>query len=239
MYVNIIHRVLDLLAPRTCCICGRRLAVGDNLVCTSCLLHLPFTDFIDNVYENDMAKAFWGRIKHFEKAFAPFYHLPHSQSARIIYQLKYFNKPGIGIDIGEMIGKKLSEKHFFEDIDCLLPVPLSHDREKKRGYNQSEMIAEGLRNVTKLPILKGAVRRISFGESQTKKSRMDRNENVRHVFKLVRGEKVKGRHILVVDDVVTSGATICALAAQLEQMEGVRISVVAIGYAGEWRFMEK
>ena len=239
----LLKSLFDIIAPRTCIVCGCRLAISEELVCTPCRLHLPHTDFLDDPYENEMAKAFWGRIKHFEKAFAPIYHFPHSQSAHIIYQLKYFDKPEIGIEAGEMIGKMMANKGFFDDIDCILPVPLAKERLRKRGYNQSEMIAEGLHNISHLPIIKDAVKRTSFLSSQTDKSRLARYENVDNVFELTKNDaiisKLKGKHILIVDDVVTTGATICSLAKTLETIGGIHISVASIGYAGQWRFVKK
>lgn len=238
-----LRSLLDIIAPRTCLLCGCRLAVSEELLCTPCRLHMPHTDFLDDAYGNEMAKTFWGKIRHFEKAFAPIYHIPHAQSARIIYQLKYFGKPEIGIDVGEMMGRMMADKGFFDDIDCLLPVPLAKSRQRKRGYNQSELLAEGLHNISHLPIIKNAVRRTSFLSSQTDKSRLARYENVDNAFELTDNEMVtaelKGKHILVVDDVVTTGATICSLAKALQPIDGIRISVASIGYAGQWRFVKQ
>lgn len=230
MYVSAIHRLLDLVAPRTCCVCDKRLAVNEEILCASCVRHLPWTDFIDNPYENELAKLFWGRIKNFEKAFAPVYYIPHSLSARSIYQLKYFNKSDLGIDMGLMMGRMLKTSGFLDDIDCILPVPLTNKRRRERGYNQSEMIAEGLCSVSRLPMVKDAVIRVSFGGSQTKKDKMERSENVENAFKLINDKKVRGKHILIVDDIVTTGATICAVANQFECVSDVKISVAALGY---------
>lgn len=236
------NSLLDLLIPRTCPVCGRRLATTEEVFCTTCSLHLPYTDFLDNPYENEMAKVFWGRVKHFEKAFALLYHLPHADSARPIYQLKYFDKPDLGIEIGEMMGRMMTGKDFFGDIDCILPVPLAKSRLRKRGYNQSEMLAKGLRNISHLPIIRDVVRRISFHSSQTGKNRLARYDNVENVFELTDKDaitsKFRGKHILIVDDVVTTGATICSLVKALQPIDGIRISVASIGYAGQWRFVK-
>ena len=161
------------------------------------------------------------------------YHEPHADSAHVVYQIKYFNKPDTGIDIGTLIGKAMKDSEFVNDIDALLPVPLAKTREHERGFNQSEMIALGIRDATGLPIIDDAVKRTTFNGSQTRKDRISRAENVEHAFSLVNGDKLKGKHVLIIDDVVTTGATICALAEQLEGIDGIRISVAAIGYAGE------
>lgn len=229
-----IREFFDLIAPRMCCICGRRLDASEHIICTVCLAHLPLTGFLDHPYENNMAKVFWGRVKDFQKAFALMYHLSHADSAKAVYQLKYAGFFDIGIEMGYLMGRMMSEKNFFADIDALLPVPLAKKRLKERGYNQSAMIALGIHDATGLPILKNVVRRKSFEGSQTTKSRLDRAENVDAVFELVKPSAVCGRHLLVIDDVVTTGATICALAAQLQQAGGVRISVASLSYAGQW-----
>lgn len=238
--MSLIGRIMDLVIPRTCCVCGKRLAANEETVCTSCLLRLPFTGFLNDPYQNEMAKVFWGRISNFEKAFALVRHIPHALSAKMIYQLKYSGKPDIGIDVGKLMGKMMQERGFFEGMDYILPVPLARERQAERGYNQSEMIAEGLREVSRLPVVKNAVRRVSFGGSQTEKSRVGRSENVENVFEVVNVRKINGRHLLIVDDVVTTGATVCSLAKTLhDAAENVRISVAAIGYAGMWRGMGK
>lgn len=195
-------------------------------------MYLPHTGFINDLYNNEMAKTFWGRVKNFEKAFALIYHKAHADSAHPIYQLKYNGKADIGIDIGLMIGRILSEKHFFDDINAIVPVPLAKSRQKKRGYNQSEMIALGLHDIAKLPIFNNVVRRVAFEGSQTKKDRQDRAENVEHAFELVDNSKISNKHLLIVDDVVTTGATICAVAKQLQKANNIHISVVSIGFAG-------
>lgn len=223
----------DLIAPRTCCVCGRRLDVNEEVICTVCFLHLPLTNFLDNPYDNDMAKVFFGRIRHLEKAFALLYHVPHANSARPIYRLKYNNQPDLGTSMGYIMGKKMKESGFFDDIDAILPIPLAKKRLKERGYNQSEMIALGMHDAVGLPIIKKAVKRLSFRGSQTQKDRWDRAENVENAFEITNPDKIKGRHVLIVDDVVTTGATVCALAKLIESIEGVKISVAAISFAGQ------
>lgn len=233
MVLKLLHSFLDLLTPRTCCACGRRLSVDEEVFCTACMLQLPLTDFLSRPYDNEMAQAFWGKIRHFEKAYALMYHEPHAQSAHVVYQIKYFNKPDTGTEVGTLMGSAMRDAGFLNDVNALLPVPLAKTRERERGFNQSMMIALGIKDVTGLPIIDDAVRRTTFNGSQTQKDRMSRAENVEHAFRLVKGDKLKGKHVLIIDDVVTTGATICALAQQLEEVEGCRISVAAIGFAGE------
>lgn len=230
-----LRSLLDLIIPRTCCVCGRRLNTTEHVICTVCLMHMPQTNFLDDPYNNEMAKVFWGRIKNFEKAFAFIYHVAHSESANPVYLLKYKDKPDIGTDIGLLMGRMMKEKGFFDGIDALLPMPLAPNRLKERGYNQSEMIALGIHDVSRLPIIKKAVRRKEFKGSQTHKTRWDRVDNVEHSFELVDASKIRNKHILVIDDVVTTGATITALATELEKAGGVKISAASIAFAGRCR----
>ena len=227
--ISLAGRLVDFALPRPCVVCGDRLNPGEDFVCARCNLHLPRTGYADSPEDNEMARILWGRMT-VERCAALLHFHYGSEAAHVVYGLKYFDHP----DYGYLMGRMMSEKNFFADIDALLPVPLAKKRLKERGYNQSAMIALGIHDATGLPILKKVVRRKSFEGSQTTKSRLDRAENVDAVFELVKPSAVCGRHLLVIDDVVTTGATICALAAQLQQAGGVRISVASLSYAGQW-----
>ena len=223
-------RLLDLISPRLCVVCGNRLAVTEEVVCSKCYLHLPRTDFGHDLYENVMAKLFWGQIK-LEKATALFYYEPHAETVQILYEMKYKNHPEIGVVMGRMMAKELMKSGLFEDIDALVPVPLAKKREHERGYNQSLELAKGVSEVTHLPIANQVVRRTKFVGSQTHRGRWERNENVEGVFELVDGDSLSGKHVLLIDDVVTTGATIIACAQEMQKASNVRISVLALGFA--------
>ena len=222
-------RLLDLISPRLCVVCGQRLAVSEETLCSKCNLHLPRTGFASNPYENLMAKTFWGQIP-LERAAALFYYEPHAETANILYELKYKNHPEAGLTMGRMTARELQRSGFFEGIDAIVPVPLARKREHQRGYNQSLEIARGVSQITGLPILNKVVRRTAFEGSQTQKSRQERNENVEKVFELADGDSISGKHLLVVDDVVTTGATIIACGKQLTKAGGVRLSVLSLGF---------
>ena len=222
-------RLLDLISPRLCVVCGQRLAVSEETLCSKCNLHLPRTGFASNPYENLMAKTFWGQIP-LERAAALFYYEPHAETANIIYELKYKNHPEAGLTMGRMTARELQRSGFFEGIDAIVPVPLAWKREHQRGYNQSLEIARGVSQITGLPILNKVVRRTAFEGSQTQKSRQERNENVEKVFELADGDSISGKHLLVVDDVVTTGATVIACGKQLTKAGGVRLSVLSLGF---------
>lgn len=233
MPLRLIRQLLDIVAPRMCCACGRRLNDNEDVFCTTCMMRLPRTNFLAHPLDNEMAQTFWGRVRHFEKAYAFIYHQPHSDSARGVYQIKYFDMPDTGFDIGWLMGRQMKAAGFTDDIDVILPVPLAKKRERQRGFNQSEMIAEGIGDATGIKVANNVVRRVSFHGSQTKRDRQGRAENVENAFILKNGKHVSGKHVLIVDDIVTTGATIEAMAQQITQLPGVRVSVAAVGFAGE------
>ena len=224
------HRLLDLISPRLCVVCGQRLSVTEEVICARCNLHLPRTGYHQNAYENEMAKLFWGQIP-IERATAFFFYEAHSEPANLIYELKYKNHPEIGETIGRMVAIEVQRSGFFDGIDGIVPIPLAKKRERQRGYNQSLEIARGVSEVTGLPILDTAVRRKSFEGSQTNKGRWERNENVESVFVLHDPSVVHDRHLLMIDDVVTTGATVIACAKELLQAGGVKVSVLSLGFA--------
>lgn len=223
------HRLLDLISPRLCVVCGERLAMTEEIICGKCNLHLPRTGFHRDAYENDMAKLFWGQLP-IERAAALFYYESHAESANIVYELKYKNHPEIGEVMGRLMAKEIMASGFFDGIDGIVPVPLAKKRQRQRGYNQSLEIARGISEVTGLPICNQMVRRTIFKESQTSMGRWERNENVEHVFELADASAVRGQHLLVVDDVVTTGATVIACAKELVKAGGVSVSVLSLGF---------
>lgn len=230
--VSIFLRLFDLLMPRTCLVCGGRLSVGERVVCGPCNYQLPRTDCLSDLTANDMARRFWGRVP-VERAFALVRHLPHALSAQTVYRLKYGRNPMLGNQMGWLLAHELAATDFFDGVDAIVPVPLARRRQRERGYNQSEQLARGIAEATGLPVITDAVRRVTFGGSQTQKDRHARLENVEHAFVPRRIERLRGLHVVLVDDVVTTGATLTACIRALMQAEGVRVSILAWGLAGK------
>lgn len=222
--------LLDLISPRTCVVCGQRLSVSEETICSKCNLHLPRTGFQQDPYENIMAKMFWGQIP-IERATALFYYEPHAETANILYEMKYKNHPEIGEVMGRLMARELQMSNFFEGIDGIIPVPLAKKRQRQRGYNQSHELAKGISEITGFPIYNKVVKRTVFEGSQTSLGRWERNENVEQVFELKDASTIQGKHLLLVDDVVTTGATVIACAKELCKAGGVRISVLSLGLA--------
>lgn len=222
-------RLFDLIAPRACVVCGKRLGIEEEIICSVCNIHLPRTHFAKDAYENEMAQLFWGRIP-IERCAALMFFQTHAQSANIVYDLKYHHRPEIGEAMGRMIAQEFHQDYFFDDIDLIIPLPLASQRERFRGYNQSLMIARGVSEATKLPIMTDVIIRKKFVSSQTQKDRWTRLDNVESVFELTHGEAIHGKHILLIDDVVTTGATICSCGEELAKAGEIKISVLAIGF---------
>lgn len=227
MRISLLSRLLDLIAPRTCAVCGGRLSATEYALCAVCDLHLPRTGFHLHPDDNPMAHLFWGRIKVCRAASLFFFH-PHSETARIIYSIKYGNRPHIARLMGYAMGRELTMSGFFCGIDIIVPMPLSRSRRRQRGYNQSELIARGVSEATGIAVETRAVRRTKFGDSQTKLSRQQRQDNVEGKFRLSDGNRLSGRHVLLVDDVATSGATIIACAKEILKADNVTLSVLTL-----------
>ena len=222
------HRLLNLISPDACVVCGCRLGVEEEVLCAKCNLHLPRTFFAAQSTDNLMARRFWGRIP-IERAAALFYYEAGSEVSRIIHQLKYNGRPEIGEVMGRMTAEEFSVEGFFDGIDLIIPVPLAKKRERQRGYNQSESIARGVAAVCGLPVVNDAVKRISFSESQTQKSLRERIENVEDAFRLTGKTNLQDCHVLMVDDIVTSGATICSCVRPMLEAAGLHVSVLSLG----------
>lgn len=231
MMISFLERIINTIAPGRCAVCGARLTVGERLVCSSCNLRLDRTGFAASPYENEMAQMFWGRFP-VEKAAALFFYHPHTASAKLIMSIKYYDHANYAYGLGRMMAGELLPTGFFDDITAVLPVPLAPNRERQRGYNQSREIADGICSVLKLPLFYKAVSRKKYVASQTLLSRSERNDNVADAFRLVRPEQLHGHHLLIVDDVATTGATVTALAREIMKAGDVKMSVLTAGLAG-------
>lgn len=229
MKISFLHQLLDLLAPRFCAVCGRRLLDMERVLCVACNLHLPRTNFQLNAYDNMMARLFWGTIP-VERAAALFYYETSSSVCNIVYDLKYHNHPEIGREMGRLMANEFSEAGFFDGIDAIVPVPLAKKRLRQRGYNQSLCLAEGISRVTGLPVYNKVICRTTFVKSQTQIDRRERQENVADVFKMKDADAIRGRHILLVDDVITTGATTMACGRELLTAGNVKLSLLSLGF---------
>lgn len=221
--------IFNLILPRKCAVCSQRLSTNERYFCTVCAAHLPRTHFAQTAYDNKMARMLWGRTW-VEKVAAYFYYSSGSDTANLIYKLKYFNKPQIGYEVATMLAKEPDFQTFFDGIDAIIPMPIARERRKMRGYNQCDYIADGLHAVTHIPIISNAIERTSFAESQTKLHHQERLENVEGVFRLKDDSRLSAKHVLLVDDVMTTGATITSCTNELLRAKDVKVSVLTLGF---------
>lgn len=229
MKTSLWSRFLDLVSPRQCVVCGERLSITEHAVCSSCYLHLPRTTYQFTPYDNPMTQLFWG-LAPVDRAAALCFYEAHGEPAQLIYDLKYANRPDIGEDLGRMMAEEMRMAGFFDGMDAIIPVPLSSKRKRQRGYNQSERLAHGIHEVTGIPVMTKVIIRRHFKQSQTALMRHQRQENVADMFELRKKEGLEGKHILLVDDVCTTGATLAACANALQSIPSLCISVLTLGY---------
>ncbi len=217
---------LSLLYPRLCLLCNGQVHKGDHL-CISCEMKLPETDQFE-MSENDFTEKFYGRLK-IEFGAAHYLFGGGSKTQELIHAIKYKNKRELAVHMGKMYGLKLKESDVFPKIDFIIPIPLHPIKFHQRGFNQSEAIGKGLSEALNIPQVLDVLLRNKMTSTQTKKSRYARMENVGDAFCVEHPEKIQGKHILLIDDVITTGATLeaCALTI-LEIVPDVKISMVTL-----------
>ncbi len=226
---NLWDDFISLLFPRLCYGCGDHLLRNENLICTECFVKIPRTDFHSDE-DNLVAQLFWGRC-HLEKAAAFSFYTKGSRIKNLIHNLKYKGIKEIGHELGRIYGLSLKSTGFTDGIDLIIPVPLHRAKQRLRGFNQSEMISSGIAQAAGLEVDTISLLRITGSATQTKRSRYDRWTNVEGIFRVTDPSGIEGKHILLVDDVITTGSTIESCANELLKVEGVKVSVVALAFA--------
>ena len=230
MKLKLINDLRVIFFPDSCCCCGSTLLSSENQICTECNLGLPFTDF-SSIKDNPVEKIFWGRVQ-IESATALLTFSKKGSVQRILHSIKYKDNKELGVYMGRQLGTALAESHRFDDVDYLVPVPLHPKKLKKRGYNQSEEIAKGIAQKFDRPVVTDILIRTEFTQTQTKKSRFSRWENVSDKFTLSQTDTFAGKHILLVDDVITTGATLESCARAILQAHDAKVSVAGLAFAG-------
>lgn len=226
-----IRACADVFFPRLCVVCGTRLALDEQQLCISCLHQLPLVRFA-SFTENPMADRFVGLFP-IVRAASCFHYQKGATVNRILFDLKYHDNPQIGYVLGRFMGRMLLARGFFDEVDVILPVPLSRLRRWQRGYNQSEWLARGVSAITGIPVCCDAVRRVRNNPTQTRLDRWRRLENVDSIFGLTRhSSALSGKHLLLIDDVFTTGATMLSLCDTLKTIPGVRFSILTLAWAG-------
>ena len=219
----------SLLFPRLCYACGNQLMRNESLICTECFVVIPRTNY-HFVEDNPVAQLFWGRCL-IEKAAAFSYYNKGSRIRKLIHNLKYNGIREIGYVLGRLYGLSLKTSGFINDIDIIIPVPLHPVKKRIRGFNQSETISMGIADATHLPVDLKSLARVLVSATQTKRSRYERWTNVEGIFQVLDSQTIMGKHVLLVDDVITTGSTIESCTNELLKIEGVKVSAVALAFA--------
>ncbi|MCX6310471.1 MAG: ComF family protein [Bacteroidetes bacterium] len=220
----------SLFFPTVCAACNGPLVRGEVAICTLCLMECPRTFDEHDPVDNPAARAFWGRVQ-LQGAASLFVFTKGGKVQELIHNLKYNGRTDAGIAAGKLFGNEIKDLTPFNTIDAVIPVPLHRDKLAKRRYNQAACFGEGLASAMKIPQYEHGILRLSATETQTKKNRNERWENVEDVFTLNKKINLKGKHILLVDDVITTGATIEACAIPILELEGTKVSVISLASA--------
>ncbi len=221
--------LINLLFPELCNGCGKLLYRGEEQICTKCKYDLPYTDF--HLYKDNLvAKQLWGRLE-LNAAMAMLYFKKNTKVQNLIHSLKYDGKTDVGLFLGKLMAQQLKKSAFYQDIDLVIPVPLHQKKLRTRGYNQSEYIANGLAEELGIVAASKNLLRKKATESQTKKTRYIRFENMQDVFEIKNPAVLKDKHILLVDDVVTTGATLEACGNVLLNSGIKKLSIAAIAFS--------
>ena len=221
---------IDLIFPRNCALCKRALFDFEPCLCTICQGMLPRANFHLRPFDNELTSKLQGLMPvHRVMAFLRF--TKNGKSQTLLHLLKYKNKPELGEELGRLYGQSLLDNRFGGAWDVLVAVPLHALKKQRRGYNQSECFARGLSKVMGIPYRELLVRK-KFTTTQTNKSRLERLENVEEVFALNEGQVTQGLRILLVDDILTTGATLCGCAQTLLQGGAKHVDLATIAAGG-------
>ena len=219
---------ISLFYPEVCLSCGEGLTNQEEFICTACMYKLPKTNFHTQP-DNILYKTFYGRAE--LNAAAAYCHYQKGNMVQdLVHELKYNGKKELGTYLGKWYGQDLKQSPAFEKIDVIVPVPLHKRKLRKRGYNQSAYFAYGLAHGMGAACIENALIRVKNTETQTKKSRYSRWENVKDIFGVANKEALAGKHVLLVDDIITTGATIEACVQALKDVPLASLSVASIGY---------
>lgn len=231
MKFNLINSIIGLFYPSICAACGCSLFQWETLVCTRCRSLMPKTGY-ELHEDNPLARIFYGKVP-LKAVTACFFFSKEGKVQHLIHELKYKGNGDAGIFLGQELGKTLNKAPLFQGLDYLIPVPLHPKRERKRGYNQSMMIAQGISEVTGITIGKDILVRSINTATQTHKNKEERWRNVKDIFDLKHAELLEGKYVLLIDDVLTTGATLEACALKLSSIPGITISCATAACAGQ------
>ncbi len=220
---------LELFFPKICIICGNKLVTQEKFLCLDCTHDIPRTNFQTDP-DNKAAQLLWGRVRA-ENVFSFYYFRKGSKYQKLVHSIKYKGLSDLGYEAGRWIGGALSANPSLTDFDIVVPVPLHPKKEKQRGYNQSEWIARGISDSLGKTIVTDNLIRLVYSSTQTRKHRFERWKNVENIFSVKNAQSFENKHLLLVDDVLTTGSTLESCSTGLLKIPGVKISVATLAYA--------
>jgi len=223
---TLLANFVSLLYPKLCVICGNPLIENEEFFCFACFLKLPKTHY-HLIPENQAIERLAGKVS-LEKASSYFYYNKGGIAQKLIAEIKYKGNQNLGEWIGIYLAKDMISSGFFQGIDYLVPVPLHRSKERKRGFNQAGKIAEGIAQVTKIPLETNNVLREKSNTTQTRKGVFDRWKNTRNLFQLKDPKLFCAKHILLIDDVLTTGSTLEAVAQSLLKSQEIKVSILTL-----------
>jgi ComF family protein len=226
---NYLQGLTQLVYPLQCWGCGSDLVTKEERICIACLAKLPETSFTDKP-GNPVEKIFYGRLP-VSTATSLYYFSKHSLLQHLLHQLKYKGNQELGFHLGKTLGRRIKNSNRFSLVNYLVPLPLSNKRKKLRGYNQALCICNGMAEVLQIPVLENLIIRQKDNETQTHKNRQERWENMQDVFRLENPGIITGKHGLLVDDVITTGATLEACGACLLNADRITVSMASLAYS--------
>jgi ComF family protein len=229
MKSNPFDDLLNLIYPNLCVVCNRNLFKSENGICFSCLHHIPKTNY-HLLCDNPIEKRFWGKVPVY-RGTAFFFFQKGSPFQKILHNLKYKGDKEIGRTLGKYAAVDLLDSPDFKSIDVIIPVPLHPKKLKTRGYNQSEWIGKGLSEVLEKPQDTILLKRVRENTTQTKKSVFERYENTEGIFEVADADTLSGKHVLLIDDVLTTGSTLEACIKALLCVKDIKISVFTLAVA--------
>ena len=229
LLADIKEALLHLAFPHICEGCGTDIIQQDHQLCLHCLSSMPQTEF--NLHPNNqIEKIFWGRVP-LTQATAQYYYTKESMMQRLMHSFKYRGNRELGFYLGRLMGQSLLTTKRFESVEVLVPLPLFASKERRRGYNQATILCNGMAEFLKKPVLHNVVCRPEHTETQTKKNRVERWQNMEGRFELTDARGVEGKHVLLVDDVVTTGATLESCATELLKAPNLRLSIATLCFS--------
>lgn len=218
---------LNAILPPSCLCCKGRLISNEQYVCSECLASWPRPHLGDNPHDNRMARLFWG-VFPIEGATAAYSYSPEGMLTQTIHTMKYGDRPDLCRMMGKLIAIAPQASELLKDVDILLPVPLSRQRQRERHYNQSELLCQGISSITHHPIITDALIRTHFTFSQTAMTAQERTQNIRGAFSLVDASKIEGKSIAIIDDIITTGSTVMECITMLRNVKDIKITVISL-----------